>query len=398
MDEDRIRPLSNGVNQSGVRDYNERLLLTMLQRGGAMPGSNLARVAGLSPQTVSVILRKLEKDGILERGAPTKGKVGKPSVPMRLAPDGVLSFGLKIGRRTADLVLMDFLGQVRAQLTTTYPYPMPNIILSFLGDGLHETLATLTPDEQTRICGLGIAAPFELWHWNDKVGAPEPEFQSWKDVDFFELAGTVTELPVSTMNDATAACQAEHVFGRGKEFRDFAYFYIGAFIGGGIVLNHSLFEGSFKNAGAFGPMRSVDAKGNPAQLIDTASLYLLENEIVAAGHARRSLWVQPQDWSAFSELVDVWTTQTAFELAKASLSTCAVIDFEAIVVDGAVPDAIKQTLVSRIRAEIDRQDKRGLITPRVEAGKVGVNARAIGAAYHPIFQRFLLNTNASLSA
>ncbi len=396
MDDGLIRPLSNGVNQSGVRDYNERLLLTLLQRGGAIPGSDLARVAGLSPQTVSVILRKLEKDGLLDRGAPTKGKVGKPSVPMRLAADGVLSIGLKIGRRSADIVLMDFLGTIRTQRTTTYAYPMPDLILEFLRDGLSDMLAPLSAAEEARICGLGVAAPFELWHWNDKVGAPETEFHLWKDIGFAELVASVTDLPVSAMNDATAACQAEHVFGRGKEFRDFAYFYIGAFIGGGIVLNHSLYEGQHKNAGAFGPMRSIGADGRPAQLIDTASLYLLENDIIAAGLTRSAIWTQPQDWSGFAALADAWVSRTALELARASLSTCSVIDFEAIVVDGAVPTEIKHRLVDRIREEIELQDRRGLITPRVEAGEVGINARAIGAAFHPVFERFLLNTNASL--
>ena len=396
MDDGLIRPLSNGVNQSGVRDYNERLLLTLLQRGGAIPGSDLARVAGLSPQTVSVILRKLEKDGLLDRGAPTKGKVGKPSVPMRLAADGVLSIGLKIGRRSADIVLMDFLGTIRTQRTTTYAYPMPDLILEFLRDGLSDMLAPLSAAEEARICGLCVAAPFELWHWNDKVGAPETEFHLWKDIGFAELVASVTDLPVSAMNDATAACQAEHVFGRGKEFRDFAYFYIGAFIGGGIVLNHSLYEGQHKNAGAFGPMRSIGADGRPAQLIDTASLYLLENDIIAAGLTRSAIWTQPQDWSGFAALADAWVSRTALELARASLSTCSVIDFEAIVVDGAVPTEIKHRLVDRIREEIELQDRRGLITPRVEAGEVGINARAIGAAFHPVFERFLLNTNASL--
>lgn len=398
MDDGLIRPLSNGVNQSGVRDYNERLLLSTLQRGGAMPGSELARLAGLSPQTVSVILRKLEKDGLLERGAPTKGKVGKPSVPMRLAPDGVLSLGLKIGRRSADLVLVNIEGVIRAQQTTTYAYPMPDLILTFLRDGLSDMLGPLSAAEVARICGLGIAAPFELWHWNEQIGAPEPDFHLWKSVDFSELAAAVTDLPVSTMNDATAACQAEHVFGRGKEFSDFAYFYIGAFIGGGIVLNHSLFEGNQKNAGAFGPMRSVDAAGRPAQLIDTASLYLLENDLIAAGIERKLLWQHPQDWSAFSEIAEAWVARTAFELAKASLSTCSVIDFEAIIVDGAVPVPIKTALVTQMRQEIERQDRRGLITPRIEAGAMGGNARAIGAAFHPVFERFLLNTNARLLA
>ena len=116
MNEGMIRPISGGVNQSGVRNYNERLLLSILQRNHVMPARDLAGASGLSLQTVSVILRKLEADGLLKRGTPMKGKVGKPSVPLCLAADGVLSFGLKLGRRSADLVLMDFLGTVRERL------------------------------------------------------------------------------------------------------------------------------------------------------------------------------------------------------------------------------------------------------------------------------------------
>ncbi len=101
MDGDRIRNLTGGVNQSGVRDHNERLILSTLQRHGATPGAEVARRTGLSPQTVSIILRKLENDGILRRGDPIRGKVGKPSIPMELNPEGVLSVGMKIGRRSA---------------------------------------------------------------------------------------------------------------------------------------------------------------------------------------------------------------------------------------------------------------------------------------------------------
>jgi predicted ArsR family transcriptional regulator len=116
-----IRSVSSGVNQSGVRDHNERLLLTLLQRHGALAGSDLARLANLSPQTVSIILREMEAEGLLARGAPVKGKVGKPSVPMSLAEGGVLSIGCKIGRRSAVLLLADFRGTVRQQLQITYP-------------------------------------------------------------------------------------------------------------------------------------------------------------------------------------------------------------------------------------------------------------------------------------
>ena len=73
-----IRSVGSGVNQRGIRAHNERLILSVLQRHGAMSGQEIARKTALSAQTISVILRKLESDNFLLRGHTTKGKVGKP--------------------------------------------------------------------------------------------------------------------------------------------------------------------------------------------------------------------------------------------------------------------------------------------------------------------------------
>lgn len=398
MNVPKIRSLSGGVNQSGLRDYNERLLLSMLLRSGPMPGSDLARHAGLSPQTVSVILRKLENDGLLERGAPQRGRVGKPSVPMGLAPNGVFSFGLKIGRRSAELVLLDFTGGIKFQLGITYAYPMPDMIFEFLQDGLSTISQQLTVDEQQRICGVGIAAPFEIWNWYELAGAPAKEFLAWKDVNFPERIARFSALPAHVVNDATAACKAEHVYGRGKEFRDYAYFFISAFVGGGVVLNHSVFEGHQGNAGALGSIRSIGPNGESRQLIDIASIHLLERRLQQVDIDPEVLWRQPQDWSDISRYVEHWVGQTAQELAKAALSTCSVIDFEAILIDGSFPEDVRLELVERTGRYLANQDTRGLIPPKIEAGSIGGNARAIGAASGPIFSQYLLNTNVGLAA
>jgi hypothetical protein len=52
MDNRLVRSISTGLSQKGVRDHNERLLLSLVQRHGALPGSDLARLAGLSAPTV----------------------------------------------------------------------------------------------------------------------------------------------------------------------------------------------------------------------------------------------------------------------------------------------------------------------------------------------------------
>lgn len=389
-----VRKFSGGVNQRGVRDHNERLLISTIQRHGALPGSDLARHSGLSPQTVSVILRSLESEGLIKRGEPQRGRVGKPSIPMALSEDGVYSIGLKIGRRSADILLLDFVGNVRDRVKATYKYPLPGTIFGFWQHGLETLLAKLTEDQRARICGVGVAAPFEIWKWHDSIGAPEEEFAAWKDVDFAERLGELCDLPVFVENDATAACRAEHVYGRGKNFSDYAYFFVGAFIGGGVVLNDSVYPGARNNAGAFGSLPMPKAGGGVEQLIDSASIYRLEAAMVAAGHDPAALWQEEPDWSGIDEVLLPWLDETGENLARAALAVCSVIDFEAVVFDGAFPSAIREALVERVRVALDRLDGRGLLLPTAESGSVGVDARGIGAASLPIFANFLLNTNA----
>ncbi|WP_296424213.1 ROK family transcriptional regulator [Yoonia sp.] len=393
MDNRLVRSISTGLSQKGVRDHNERLLLSLVQRHGALPGSDLARLAGLSAPTVSGILRRLEADGLLVRGAPVRGKVGKPSIPMRLDPCGVSSFGLKIGRRSADLVLMDFTGGIHDQCKMTYDYPIPTAVLAFLKDSMDQMTASMAARDIARICGIGVAAPFELWNWHDLDGAPAQNFLSWKDLDIAIEIKQFSDLPVQVLNDATAACQAEHTYGRGKEFRDYAYFFIGAFIGGGVVLNNSVFEGRQGNAGALGSLRSIGPNGESMQLIDMASIHQLEARLLEVDIDPRQLWENPRCWMELPRYVDPWLGQTAQELAKASLSICSVIDFEAVLIDGAFPAEIRDELVERTRRYVATQDTRGLIPPQIEAGSIGANARALGAACGPIRAQFLLNTH-----
>ncbi|WP_138465438.1 ROK family transcriptional regulator [Poseidonocella sp. HB161398] len=389
MDGNEIRDLGAGANQTGVRAHNERLILTLIQRHGAMAGSDIAKRTELSAQTVSNILRKLETEGFLVRGEPQRGRVGKPSVPMALDPDGALSFGLKIGRRSADLVVMNLHGQVLGQSQLTYRHPMPAQIFGYLETGMAGLSAALTPRQQERLCGIGIAAPLEIWSWPEPFAAPG-DMAVWKGLDFAEEVARFSALPLFTVNDATAAARAEHVFGRGRQYRDYAYFFLGSFIGGGIVLNSTVIEGAQRNAGALGSLRVEGPDGQMQSLLDTASIYLLEAAIEEAGGDTAALWRQPQDWSGFAAHLEPWIARSAAAIAQAARAACAVIDFEAVLIDGAVPPAVRDELAQRVAAELAALDMRGILPPRVAPGSVGFNARVMGAASAPIHAQFLM--------
>ena len=60
--------------QNGVRLYNERLALSLIRKHGSLPKAEIARLTGLSAQTVSVIVRQLETDGLLIKETPQIGR------------------------------------------------------------------------------------------------------------------------------------------------------------------------------------------------------------------------------------------------------------------------------------------------------------------------------------
>lgn len=382
-----------GANLTRVRAYNERLVMSLVRRHGSLSKADIARRSGLSAQTVTVIMRVLEKDDLLMRGDPVRGKVGQPSTPMRLNPDAVYSYGVKIGRRSCDLVLMDFVGNIRLQLHRIHAYPMPDEILTFITEGIPKLEKMLTEEQKGRIAGVGIATPFQLWSWAGETGAPTEKMAAWRGFDLRAEVAVRTQHPVLMQNDATSACAAELIFGVGANYPDFIYFYIGSFIGGGIVLNSSLFSGRTGTAGAVGPLQVSDKNGKPQQLLKIASIFVLENLLRDKGIDPKPLWYSADEWIDFGEPLDTWIQLTAAALAQAVVSSASIIDFNAAVIDGGFPAWVRERVVAATREAVGKLDLEGVVMPEIIEGTVGAQARAIGGASLPLFSRYLIDTN-----
>lgn len=395
--EERDDPLAGGAahmrgtNQSGMRAYNEKLILTLIRRDGALAKSDLTRLTGLSAQTISVIMRRLEADGLVIRGEPQRGRIGQPSVPLSLNPRGAYSMGLKIGRRRMELVLMNFLGEVIHRSARTHRYPKPDEAIRFAHDAIGELVAGLDDDTLSRIAGLGIAMPFYLWNWTRALGVPDEAMAAWRDADIRNEIASLYDFPVYLENDASSACAAEVAFGGANAPDDYLYFYVGYFIGGGVVLNRALYTGPGGNSGALGPMPVVGRDGRVCQLIEVASLSELEKQLAETGLDTGSLWEGTDNWQVDAGILDDWIASAAAGLAHATASACSIIDFSAIVVDGWLPVDIRARLVDAVGEELGKLNMTGLEKPEIRGGTVGADARSLGAASLPLFARFLLN-------
>lgn len=383
---------SRGTNQIGVRLYNERLVLSLIRLHGQLPKVDIARMTGLSPQTISIIMNQLSDDGLLLKGTPSRGRIGQPSVPYSLNPDGALAFGLKVGRRSVDLYLINFTGKILFALHKTYPYPTPDGVREFARAGMDDILTRLSPHLHDRIAGLGIAAPYEMWTWHEEMGAPKEEIDAWRVVDIRAEIAKLCPWPVYFSNDITAACAAELMFGQGGEHIDYLYVFIGSFIGGGLVFDGHLFPGRTQNAGALGSMPAqggLVAGGKTLQLMNVASIYVLERKLIAAGRNADVLWQSPDDWGTdLGAALDEWIGEVAESLAFSIVAAVAVIDVETIIIDGAFPVRVREQIIERTRDTIARVNRQGLSAFRLIPGSIGNAARAMGGASLPLLANF----------
>jgi len=382
-----------GSNQSGMRAHNERLVLTLVRQNGPLAKAEIARLTGLSAQTVSVIMRTLETDGLLKKGAPIRGKVGQPSVPMGLVPEGAYFLGLKIGRRSLDLILTDFLGRVEGHVHLTHRYPTPDSVVRFAKNSIPQLLDQLTNEQRARVAGLGIAVPFRLWDWAKILDVDPDKMSGWRDRNIAEEIGASLEIPVYIRNDASAACGAELVFGAQDKPRDFLYFFIGFFVGGGLVLNNALFTGRTGNAAALGSMPIGKKDGKPRQLVEVASLASLEKLLFSQGGNGNEIWEHPKSWSVAPELLEDWLDEAAAGLAHAIGSAACLIDFECVLIDGWLPDAVRRKIVERTTVFLEKNSVPGIEAPQVREGTIGGDARSLGAASLPLSNRFLVDRN-----
>ena len=329
-------PRTVGSNQVGMRQFNERIVLQAIRLHGPLPKADVARLTRLSTQTASVIINGLLEDDLVVKQGRLRGRIGQPSVPIALNPDGAFTLGIKVGRRSLDVLAMDFVGRVRYRESLEYAYPDPSRIFPAIEQRLSLVDAQLGP-HAARVVGVGVAAPLWLGGWRDFLGAPAGVMDAWNEIDVRARIQALTQLPVEFAKDTTAACAAELVVGQGRSLSNFLYLFIGTFVGGGLVIDGHLHTGPSGNAGAVGslPITSAtqgDAKTAAARRVGLGTRAAVEEEgCPGRCRARRAGAVGRR-----APLTGNGWMKLAPGLALTVTTATALLDLDAVVIDGSM--------------------------------------------------------------
>lgn len=351
----RIADRASGLNAISVRSYNERLVLSQLLQAGSTTRLEIGERTGLSAQTVSVLVRSLEQEGLVTKGEAQKGRVGPPTVPIVLNPEGAFSIGISVGSRQTDVVLIDFVGTVRFHATLPNPVTDRSTNHSAFLQTVRDAVALLPKKARERLAGVGLALPHDASHGRDDE-ATLTALQS----EIEEQLG----IAVFVQNDITAAASGESMFGVAKPLADYMYFYLGARLHGRLVLNHQIYH------------------GNSAVSFDVG-IAALERALAGEGRPTAPLWERDAAWPDYGALLEAWEERLIDEMIQSLTAVSQFVEFTTVVLSSRAPRNVCDNICRRLAAKL----------PRLKAipGETGPSPKAVGAASLPFSSRFMVD-------
>ncbi|MFC0272686.1 ROK family protein [Metabacillus herbersteinensis] len=135
------------------------------------------------------------------------------------------------------------------------------------------------------ISGIGIGCPGPLDPRRGVVLSP-PNLKSWHGYLLVDKIDSAFQLPIRLLNDADAAAFGEYFFTYRETYKHVLYVTVSTGIGGGIIINGSLYEGALSGAGEIG--HSVILPDGP--ICGCGKYGCLET--LASGTALNNIWKQ----------------------------------------------------------------------------------------------------------
>ncbi len=234
----------------------------------------------------------------------------------------------------------------------------------------------------------------------------EPNLPGWDNVPFARLVSEgLGGLPVFIENDVNLGTYGEFVLGAGQGYRNLVGIFVGTGIGGGIILDGKLWQGTHKTAGeighavvlAEGPVCGCGSRGC---LEAVASRTAIERDIwlgIKAGRESKVKEILQRDkrerltsgilaeaYSAKDPLVTEVIGRAQFYLGLCVANIINLVDPELVILGGGVVEALDDSFLEPIRRTAYQYTLNKLDAKSIEIvpAKLGDNSALLGAAVY----------------
>ncbi|MFE4468442.1 ROK family protein [Leifsonia sp. NPDC056824] len=372
-------------SQTSLREANRARIVDAIKKHGGLTQVELAGATGLSPATVSNIVKELATSGVLHTAQSIRS--GRRAQHVTLAHALGLVVGVHFSTRHLRVALADVANTVVAE------NHMP-LAKDHRADNELDKVALLLNDmldsvdaSRDEVLAVGLAVPAPLDRATGTI-ARSGIMRGWDGVVIAEALERRVKRPVFIDNAANLTALAESRLGAGRGKRTSITLDVGDGIGAGLLLNGQLFRGTNGVAGEFGHT-TIRENGPLCRCGNRGCL-----EAIAGGPA---VLDELRDHLGSLKLGDVVLQAMAGDarciraiadagrhIGIATANLCNLLDPERVVVGGELARA-GELLLGPMRHAVERsiivsQD----LMPDIVQGQLGVRAATLGAVVHAV--------------
>jgi len=374
-----------------LRRDNRSVLLSSLFFDQPCSRQELSEETGLSPASVSNVVRELIDDGIVVEAGSVESDGGRPRVLLQVNPDYGYVIGVDVGGIRVRVELFDLTMTERAKAD----YPLDprqhgvEVIVEAILAGLDTVLARggVSP---SAVLGIGVGVPGIVE--NGPGGLVHGQSYGWDSVPLERLLRAGTSLPLHIDNGAKTMGQAELWFGTGRGAQHAVVCLLGSGVGASIIVRGSTHRGSTSSAGEWGHT-TVMVGGRTCRC---GARGCLEAYVSAEAILERFGGPLPgtDQESALTALIELAATspraaevldETAMYLGVSIGNLINLFNPERIILGGWAGLLLGERMLPAVRAAAREHSLRYPFERcSIELGRLGPDAVALGAATLPI--------------
>jgi predicted NBD/HSP70 family sugar kinase len=379
----------------GLRRENRAAVLWSLYFSQPGTRQDLSAATGLSPASVTNVVRELLDEGIVIEAGSVDSDGGRPRIMLRVNPEHGYVIGIDIGETRVRVELFDLTMRERGKAE----YPLNprdhdvGEVVERIASGLNAVLAG-GGIEPAAVLGVGVGVPGIVEQGPEVL--VHGQTYGWDAVPLERLLRARTGLPLHFENGAKTMGQAELWFGTGRGARNAVVALIGSGVGASLISGGSTYRGATSSAGEWGHtiimMNGRKCRCGSAGCLEAyvgAEAILERYGRPTAGNDEESVLAALIAAADASPLAAAILEETADYLGAGIANLINLFNPERVILGGWAGLLLGARLLPAIRESARRHSLRPPFTAAsLELGQPGPEAVALGAATLPM-ERFL---------
>ncbi|WP_085524441.1 ROK family transcriptional regulator [Tuberibacillus sp. Marseille-P3662] len=237
-------------NQSFIKKENQNLILELIQNYDLITRPKLARLADMSPTTVSRIVSFLIEEGLIKETNQYTTGVGRKATYLALNPDSLMSIGVELDERHVRYGIFDFLGKaiVTEETGKELGEAPESLVMK-----LNEVITRLIQENQidkNKITGVCVGLPGLVNHKDGNV--IKSAQLVWENVPLLRILEEQLEFPVLIDNELNLRAYAERLFIKNKTSHSMVVIGFGSGVGSALMIGDQIYRGKLNSAGEIG--------------------------------------------------------------------------------------------------------------------------------------------------